>query len=989
MSFVTGQRYINNADLQLGLGRVVGENHRMIKVAFDAVGEERIYAKDSAPLSRYEPQVNDQLQHKDGWQLTIKEIKNLNGLYIYFGHKENGEEEVIPESEITDNISLARPTDRLLNAQIDKQSWYDLRQKTLAHHQRLVASELYGLTGCRTALLPHQLYIAHSVGKRHAPRVLLADEVGLGKTIEACLILHQQLLTNRAQRAIIIVPESLTHQWMVELLRRFNLAVSVFDEEKCQEIESSSGFDNPFDAAQLVLLPLEMILESPLREEQILAADWDLMVVDEAHHLEWFEGEVTEGQAVTDSVMAYQLIESFAQKIAGVLLLTATPEQLGRKSHFARLRLLDPDRYHDFEQFLAEEAEFEQIADAIERLIQVVNNAAEIEPEIIAQQLKGHVADDLLEKINQLADQPELGLELINQLLDQHGTGRVLFRNTRQSVSGFPERNLHVEALEAPQAYLQDDLIKNTLTPEVTFITNSSEALEAAKVAKKQARLDTDEELNQADNLDLADTETPVNWLNIDPRVAWLVAKTKQLKQEKILIIASSAQTVLQLEQFFRDKQGIHVAVFHEGMSLIERDQAAAWFADMDNGTDVLLCSEIGSEGRNFQFAHHLVFFDLPAHPDLLEQRIGRLDRIGQTETIQIHLPYLKHTAQEKWFKWYHQGLNLFQQTNPAAHHVYTEFQNQLQQALDETALQALINDSLQLSEQLLQKMTRGRDRLLEYNSCRPVEAAQLKADAEAFEQEIALEKFMHRVFDLFGVHYEEHRSGSEIIRPSDEMHGYFPHLLEDGMTITYDRDIALANETFHYLSWEHPMVTEVMELILTQEQGNTAFAVMKDSGLNAGQIFLECRYLIQSTGKSSMQLSRFLPPINRRFLLAEAGVDVGDKLTVKLINKFKSSVPMNVAVEVLKAKLKVIKSLLQTAEDMMQDQLPAIKQQAQQQINDSLKQEINRLKQLAVHNGQVRDEEISYLEGQLTQALKAIEQTQPQLDSIRVLVTM
>lgn len=989
MKFITGQRYINNADLQLGLGRVVGENHRMVKVVFDAVDEERIYAKDSAPLSRYEPQVNDQLQHKGGWQITIKEIKNLNGLFIYFGVKDNGEEEVVPESEITDNISLARPTDRLLNAQIDKQSWYDLRQKALQHQQRLVESDLYGLTGCRTALLPHQLYIAHSVGKRYAPRVLLADEVGLGKTIEACLILHQQLLTNRAKRAIIIVPESLTHQWMVELLRRFNLQVSVFDEQKCEEIESSSGLDNPFESAQLVLLPLEMVLESPLREAQILAAQWDLMVVDEAHHLEWFEGEVAEDQAVSDSVMAYQLIESFAKKIPGVLLLTATPEQLGRKSHFARLRLLDPDRYHDFNQFLAEEGEFEQVADAIELLIKKVNGESEVAMQDITQQLKGHVADDLVEQIKQIDDKPESGLALINQLLDQHGTGRVLFRNTRQSVSGFPERNLHVEALEAPQAYLQDDLIKNTLTPEVTFITNSSEALEAAKVAKKQARLDTNEELNQADNLDLADTETPVNWLNIDPRVAWLVAKTKQLKQEKILIIASSSQTVLQLEQFFRDKQGIHVAVFHEGMSLIERDQAAAWFADMDNGTDVLLCSEIGSEGRNFQFAHHLVFFDLPAHPDLLEQRIGRLDRIGQTETIQIHLCYLKHTAQEKWFKWYHQGLNLFQQTNPAAHHVYTEFKQLLQQPLDEQAMKDLITASKQMSDKLLAQMTRGRDRLLEYNSCRPVEALQLKEAAEDFEQEIALEKFMHRVFDLFGVHYEEHRSGSEIIRPSDEMHGFFPYLLEDGMTITYDRDIALANETFHFISWEHPMVTEVMELILSQEQGNTAFAVMKDSGLNAGQIFVECRYIVQSMGKSSMQLSRYLPPINRRFLLAEAGVDVGDKLTVKLINKFKSSVPMNVAVEVLKAKLKVIKKLLQTADDKMQAQLPEIKQHAQQQIKDNLNQEISRLKQLAVHNGQVRDEEINYLENQLTQAQKAIDQTQPQLDSIRILVTM
>lgn len=954
MQFIIGQRYINNADLQLGLGRVVSENHRMVKVAFDAVDEERIYAKDSAPLSRYEPQIDDKLQHKDGWIITISEIKSLKGLNIYFGTKENGEEDVIPESEITDNISLDRPADRLLNAQIDKQKWYDLRLIARTHQQRLQESELYGLTGCRTALLPHQLYIAHSVGKRYAPRVLLADEVGLGKTIEACLILHQQLLTNRAQRAIIIVPESLTHQWMVELLRRFNLPVSVFDEEKCQEIEQSSGIANPFESTQLVLLPLEMILDNPAREAQILAAKWDLMVVDEAHHLEWFEAEINNEDEVADSIKAYQIIESFAQHIPGVLLLTATPEQLGRKSHFARLRLLDADRYHDFEQFLAEEAEFESVADAIEGLIQFVQGDESIELDDIKKQLQSHVSKELLSQLESLKTNPESGLSLVNQLLDQHGTGRVLFRNTRQSVQGFPERQLHVDALEVPEIYSKNDEALLSLTPETAL-----------------------------------DEKTASQWLESDPRVDWLVQKSKVLKHEKILIIASMAKTVLQLEGYFRDKHGIHVAVFHEGMSLLERDQAAAWFADFDNGTNILLCSEIGSEGRNFQFAHHLLFFDLPGHPDLLEQRIGRLDRIGQTEMIQIHVPYLENTAQEKWFKWYHQGLGLFKQTNPAAHHVYSSYEQQLNQPLSQQALAELIKSSEQMSQELLANMTRGRDRLLEYNSCRPVEAAKITEQAKAFEQADSLEKFMHWVFDLFGVHYEEHRAGSEIIRPTDEMHGYFPHLLEEGMTITYDRDIALANETFHYITWEHPMVTEVLELILTQEKGNTAFAVLKNSGLNAGQIFLECRYLVAATGKSSMQLSRYLPPINQRFLLAEAGVDVGDKLTETLVNKFKNSVPMNVAVEVLKAKLPVIKKLLAKADEMMQAKLPAIKNHASQQIEKNLVAEIERLQQLAKHNGQVRDEEIEFLQNNLQTATDAINKTQPQLDSLRVLVTM
>ncbi len=83
--------------------------------------------------------------------------------------------------------------------------------------------------GSRTSLLPHQIYIANEVGQRHAPRVLLADEVGLGKTIEAGMIIQQQLLTGRASRILVLVPPSLLHQWLVEMLRRFNLHFSLFD----------------------------------------------------------------------------------------------------------------------------------------------------------------------------------------------------------------------------------------------------------------------------------------------------------------------------------------------------------------------------------------------------------------------------------------------------------------------------------------------------------------------------------------------------------------------------------------------------------------------------------------------------------------------------------------------------------------------------------------------------------------------------------------
>ncbi len=180
---------------------------------------------------------------------------------------------------------------------------FALRYRALKNQYEQHKSPLRGLCGMRAGLIQHQLYIAHEVGRRYAPRVLLADEVGLGKTIEAGMIIHQQVLSGRAERILILVPETLQHQWLVEMMRRFNLHFSIFDEERCVEAFADSA--NPFDTAQFVLCSLDFLRKSRRRFEQALDADWDLLVVDEAHHLEWSEDKPSR---------QYQVVEALAEK---------------------------------------------------------------------------------------------------------------------------------------------------------------------------------------------------------------------------------------------------------------------------------------------------------------------------------------------------------------------------------------------------------------------------------------------------------------------------------------------------------------------------------------------------------------------------------------------------------------------------------------------------------------------------------------------------
>lgn len=119
----------------------------------------------------------------------------------------------------------------------------------------------------------------------------------------------------------------------------------------------------------------------------------------------------------------------------------------------------------------------------------------------------------------------------------------------------------------------------------------------------------------------------------------------KNHRDEKILVICKQADTAIQLEQVLREKEAIRSAVFHEKMSIVERDKASAYFAQQEDGAQVLISSSIGSEGRNFQFARRLVLFNLPDNPDLLEQSIGRLDRIGQKHDIEIYVPCFNHST--------------------------------------------------------------------------------------------------------------------------------------------------------------------------------------------------------------------------------------------------------------------------------------------------------------------------------------------------------
>lgn len=937
--FVVGQRWINDAELQLGLGTVVDVEHRTVTIVFLATGETRTYAKQTAPLSRVRFSQGDQIQSHSGDGLTVTRVESKDGLLLYHGVDASAAAATLPESELDNFMQLSRPTERLFAGQIDADKWFELRYQTWQQISQLNHSELRGLSGGRTSLIPHQLYIAHEVANRYAPRVLLADEVGLGKTIEAGLILHHQLLTGRAQRILIVVPESLLHQWLVEMLRRFNLHFSLFDARRCEEMLSTDPEQNPFLTEQLVLCSLPFLRDHKQYYASALQGEWDLLVVDEAHHLAW---------TPLHASREYELIAALAEQTTGALLLTATPEQLGKESHFARLRLLDPERFPDYEAFLHDEERYEPIADAVQALLE--HGALH--------ETNWHVLEDTIgegdnrELINRLQSNPDdkqARQDLIDHLLDRHGTGRVLFRNTRAAVKGFPGRALTAYPLPAPAAY--DSGILTALLPEQAY--------------------------RQRD-----DYAKP--WTQVDPRIGWLIETSKTMRNEKLLIITATAETALDIAEALRVKTGIHAAVFHEGMTIIERDRAAAYFADLEFGSPLLICSEIGSEGRNFQFAHHLALFDLPLNPDLLEQRIGRLDRIGQTQTIQIHVPYLQNSVQEILLRWYHEGLGAFEHPCPAGHAVYAEVEALLQDVVHQNSeADELITQTKTLRLELNEQLHKGRDRLLEYNSCRPALAEALTQQALTEDSNSTLAEYMEAVFDCFGAASEPHSEQAIIVRPAENMIAPFPLLPDEGMTLTYDRNTALAMEDIHFLTWEHDMVIGAMEMVLDNELGNTAVTAIKLPGVKPGTLLLESLFVLESPQRTS----RYLPPTTVRVLLDESGKDLAAIVSHDAMKALKAKVDKKTSVKVVRARAEQLQDLVRHSEKRAAAQLDAIMQQASTRSTHLLSEEIHRLEALRQVNPNVRDDEIDFFSRELQDLNHIIESLRLRLDGLRVIV--
>ncbi|MEM1178380.1 MAG: SNF2-related protein, partial [Acidobacteriota bacterium] len=337
VTWQTGDRVRHRFNAELGPGVIVAAEGRRLSVFFPQGGETLEIALTSDALARLELEVGGRARvGESGVEVTVEEID---------GDKARlADGRWLPAGDLWPLPAPPSPLEKLRRGDLDAAEDFRNRLDALRLERLRSAGGLGTFLGGRIRLYPHQLHVAElatrSLDAGDPVRWLLADEVGLGKTVEACLIMNRLLHGDGVDRALVIAPETLTVQWLGELWRKYHQVFVLLDGARLKDVERDHGEGfNPFDVHRRVILSTELLVENKRLLEQALETGVDLLVLDEAHHLRRRAGQ--------PGNPAYRAFAPLAARAEHILLLTATPLEDDVEGFFRLLQLLRPNELPD------------------------------------------------------------------------------------------------------------------------------------------------------------------------------------------------------------------------------------------------------------------------------------------------------------------------------------------------------------------------------------------------------------------------------------------------------------------------------------------------------------------------------------------------------------------------------------------------------------------------------------------------------------------
>jgi superfamily II DNA or RNA helicase len=506
--------------------------------------------------------------------------------------------------------------------------------------ERYYREPLAVFSSSRTMLLPHQVEAALKVVSASRPRFLIADEVGLGKTIEAGLILKELKLKHGYTKILIVVPSPLLAQWQQELKTKFAEDFTILNGDVLRRGTAFSDAEGKQFLVSVDLAKDERYLEI------FLAQNFDLVVFDEAHRLRRDANQITQ---------AWHFAHAISQNVEGLLLLSATPFRGKLEEIFFLIQLLDPDILGPLATF---QTQFTQDASLLrDRLSPVVIRRRKIDVGGFTKRFAKTVKIDLARDEREFYDRTtEYVKTEFNRALSRGENLKTFIMIVFQKLLDSSPYAL-MKALEGRRGRLEGLYFR-----VVHEISESEDVATAVREFQEEEGFEESEILNpqeiRAEIQTLTHLATLGKKIASDSKFKHLQKTLKTMRSmghQKFVIFTQFKST---LEYLSQNLQGYSVIGFHGGLNFEQKEEAIRrFFADVD----ILICTEAGGEGRNLQIAACLINYDLPWSPLKLEQRIGRIHRFGQTRDVHIVNFACRDTVAERVVEVLEEKIQLFE----------------------------------------------------------------------------------------------------------------------------------------------------------------------------------------------------------------------------------------------------------------------------------------------------------------------------------------
>ncbi len=716
--------------------------------------------------------------------------------------------------------------------------------KTEAHILKLAHTnnKLLSLSNSRTQILAHQVESTHKIINSLNQRFLIADEVGLGKTIEAGLIIKELIFRHQYNRMLIVCPASLVMQWQNELQSKFNETFAVMDRKELKKLRKKTGEHNtnPWEACNKIICSLDFI-KSKTNLEDLKNANWDIIVMDEAHRLR---------RDSLTSTLSYNAAEILSANTKSFLLLTATPFRGKLEELYYLIRLVDKNLLGPFQTFYNAYCMGNPDLSILQEKISSViirrtkkevggftkRHAKTIRFELFPEEriLYDATTRYVIEEFNRAMQSENRAIGFVMTVFQ-----KLLDSSSFALLSALKKRRYHLSSIvDGSDGKVNiNRLIEKKLNIELNDIDESEDLDDFVKRTLKKTYEEIREEITVLNNLISIAESITMN--RKGEKLREILLRLKKNKCRKVLIFTQFRTTQEYLKNLLYD---FKVELFHGSM---DKDQKEDAILNFKENADILISTEAGGEGRNLQFCNVLINYDLPWSPLKIEQRIGRIHRFGQPKDVYVYNFSTKGTVAERVLQVLTKKLKLFEESIGTPDvllgqiedgmNLNSIFMDMASKRRSIRKINSEIDDKLMIARESYEKLTDltiTKKMDFNYDEYYRITLQDRQYSNKRIENFVnTLRKCDESVDHLLGKKHKMNRLYSIKTLPS----GGKPQRKKG----TFDSNRALNNENIEFLAFGNPIIDYLINLCREEDFGGfTGIKIVKHEKKLKGMIF-------------------------------------------------------------------------------------------------------------------------------------------------------